>query len=55
VPDPARGRFVCPCHNGVFEMRSGIPIAGPPRRPLERILFEIRDGDLYAVGREVRA
>jgi len=55
VPDLARGRFHCPCHNGSFELSTGIPIAGPPRRPLERILLEIRDGELYAKGREVRA
>lgn len=55
VPDMARGRFHCPCHNGWFDMASGAPVAGPPRRPLERILLEIRDGVLYAVGREVRA
>jgi Rieske Fe-S protein len=55
VPDVARGRFHCPCHNGSFALETGVPIAGPPRRPLERILLEIRDGELYAVGREVRA
>ena len=55
VPDPARGRLHCPCHNGSFELTTGVPIAGPPRRPLERILLEMRDGDLYATGREVRA
>jgi nitrite reductase/ring-hydroxylating ferredoxin subunit len=55
VPDPARGCFHCPCHNGFFDLRTGIPTAGPPRRPLERIVLEIRDGDLYAVGREVGA
>jgi nitrite reductase/ring-hydroxylating ferredoxin subunit len=55
VPDVAKGQFHCPCHNGFFEMRTGIPTAGPPRRPLERILLQLRDGDLYAIGREVRA
>lgn len=55
VPDLAHGRLLCPCHNGSFEMRSGAPLAGPPRRPLERVLLEIRDGDLYATGKEVRA
>jgi nitrite reductase/ring-hydroxylating ferredoxin subunit len=55
VPDLANGRLHCPCHNGVFEVRTGIPTAGPPRRPLERIVLELRDGNLYAVGREVRA
>jgi Rieske Fe-S protein len=55
VPDVAKGQFHCPCHNGFFEMRTGIPTAGPPRRPLERIIIQLRDGDLYAIGREVRA
>jgi Rieske Fe-S protein len=55
IPDLAHGRFHCPCHNAFFDMRSGIPTAGPPRRPLDRILLEIRDGDLYAIGLEVRA
>lgn len=55
VPDLPNGRFHCPCHKGSFDLRSGAPTAGPPRRPLERVLLEIRDGDLYAVGLEVRA
>ena len=55
VPDLAHGRFHCPCHNGSFDLRTGFPVAGPPRRPLERILLEIRDGDLYAIGKEVKA
>jgi Rieske Fe-S protein len=55
IPDVAHGRFHCPCHNGSFALLTGVPIAGPPRRPLERILLEIRNGDLYATGREVRA
>ncbi len=27
--DPAQGRFLCPCHGGVFE-KDGTAIAGPP-------------------------
>ena len=55
VPDFANGKLHCPCHNGWFDLRSGSPLAGPPRRPLERILLEMREGDLYATGIEVRA
>ena len=40
----------CPCHNGWFDLATGAPTAGPPRRPLERITLEIRDGVLYATG-----
>ena len=55
VPQVEQKRFHCPCHNGMFDLETGAPIAGPPRRPLERITLEIRDGDLYATGTEVRA
>jgi Rieske Fe-S protein len=47
-----RERLFCPCHDGVFDIRTGDPVAGPPRRRLPRILLQ-RDGDLlYAVGVE---
>ncbi len=26
----------CPCHNGFFDLPTGRPIAGPPRRPLPK-------------------
>jgi nitrite reductase/ring-hydroxylating ferredoxin subunit len=55
IPDPSRGGFHCPCHNGAFDLATGNPTAGPPRRPLERVLLELRGGDLYATGTEVRA
>jgi len=55
VPDLQRGRLHCPCHNGSFELATGVPVAGPPRRPLERITLELRGNDLYATGMEVRA
>ena len=50
IPDPARGRFHCPCHNGSFDLRSGAPLSGPPRRPLPRISLEVRGGRVYATG-----
>jgi nitrite reductase/ring-hydroxylating ferredoxin subunit len=45
----------CPCHHGFFDLATGSPTAGPPRRPLPRITLEIRDGAIYATGVEVRA
>jgi Rieske Fe-S protein len=54
VPEPEKKRFLCPCHNGSFDLETGKPLAGPPRRPLPRILLEIRDGALYATGVETR-
>jgi nitrite reductase/ring-hydroxylating ferredoxin subunit len=54
VPQPDKGQFHCPCHEGAFDMYSGAPIAGPPRRPLPRINLEIRSGVIYASGVEFR-
>jgi nitrite reductase/ring-hydroxylating ferredoxin subunit len=43
-------RFYCPCHEGAFDIRSGVPVAGPPRRPLARIRLQRDGGVVYAVG-----
>lgn len=50
VPEPSSNRFHCPCHAGYFDMESGQPLAGPPRRPLPRIELEVVGADVYAVG-----
>lgn len=54
VPEPERGCFRCPCHEGLFEIATGRPIAGPPRRPLARIKLEFKQGGVYASGIEER-
>jgi nitrite reductase/ring-hydroxylating ferredoxin subunit len=54
IPEPDKGRFLCPCHNGAFDLQSGRPLQGPPRRPLPRITLEIRQGVIYATGVEER-
>ncbi len=54
VPRPSENVIHCPCHEGFFDLRSGRPIAGPPPRPLPRILLEIRGRDVYATGVELR-
>jgi nitrite reductase/ring-hydroxylating ferredoxin subunit len=54
VPRLERGELHCPCHVGSFDVASGRPIAGPPRRPLPRITLELRRGIIYATGVEER-
>jgi Rieske Fe-S protein len=54
IPEPEHGQLRCPCHKGFFEINDGRPIAGPPRRPLPRILLEVKDGTIYATGVELR-
>jgi Rieske Fe-S protein len=44
------GEIHCPCHEGRFAAKDGRVIAGPPPRPLPRIVLE-RDGEhLVATG-----
>lgn len=51
---PATEQMLCPCHDGVFDARSGQVVAGPPQRPLGRIAVEERpDGMVWALGQEV--
>lgn len=54
VPEPEKGRFYCPCHEGAFDLATGSPIAGPPRRPLARIKLEFKQEAIYATGVELR-
>jgi Rieske Fe-S protein len=54
VPQPEKGRFFCPCHEGSFDIATGRPLAGPPRRPLTKVSLEVRDGVVYATGVEAR-
>lgn len=45
-------RFHCPCHEGYFDVATGVPLAGPPVRPLPKIELRMRNGVVYAI-REV--
>lgn len=47
-----RQRLECPCHEGGFDVRSGRVLYGPPSRPLDQIVLEVRDGEVWAVGRK---
>jgi Rieske Fe-S protein len=54
VPRVEEGVIRCPCHEGYFDLASGRPMAGPPRRPLPRVRLEIRGGQVYAASVEER-
>lgn len=40
----------CPCHQGAYDMRTGLVLQGPPRRPLDHVFLEIRGCEVWAVG-----
>lgn len=54
IPSATPGCLRCPCHHGSFDTLTGRPLAGPPRRPLTRIVLEVRAGIILATGVELR-
>jgi Rieske Fe-S protein len=40
--DPGSNWFFCPCHGGIFSV-DGVPMAGPPSRPMYRFANRVRD------------
>lgn len=54
VPNRDTGCLDCPCHHGSFDLATGRPLSGPPRRPLPRVALEIREGIVYATRVELR-
>ncbi|MBI2265373.1 MAG: Rieske (2Fe-2S) protein [Armatimonadetes bacterium] len=52
IPQPEMGRLYCPCHEGAFDLQTGHPMMGPPRRPLPRVRLEISGNKVYATGVE---
>jgi menaquinol-cytochrome c reductase iron-sulfur subunit len=49
-----RSRFECPCHRGMFDLKSGAVLAGPPPRALDTLETKIEKGYLYAAYRDFR-
>jgi menaquinol-cytochrome c reductase iron-sulfur subunit len=54
----AAGKFICPCHGGVYDFR-GLREGGPPVRPLDRFYTRIQGnqvqiGPRYSVNSELR-
>jgi Rieske Fe-S protein len=48
-----RDNLFCACHGGVFDVKSGDVLAGPPPRPMPKIKLEIdTNGEIYANGYE---
>ena len=47
--DKKEDEMICPCHHGKFNVKTGVPIAGPPRRPLPEIQVKVENGAVYAV------
>jgi Rieske Fe-S protein len=50
--DAPRRCLKCPCHQGAFDARMGSVMFGPPRRPLDEIVLQVRSGgQVWAIGK----
>ena len=50
--EQARNRLECPCHKGYFSVANGAVLAGPPQRPLPRVVLERSGAELVAIRME---
>lgn len=47
-------RLECPCHKGAYDAQTGFVLNGPPIRPLNLIVLQMRAGsEVWAVGRRI--
>jgi Rieske Fe-S protein len=50
--DSAQNCLTCPCHRGTYDARTGYVMYGPPPRPLDQIILQVRaGGEVWAVGK----
>ena len=51
---PDKKSFICPCHRGQFDIKTGAVLAGPPPRPLDELKVDVRDASVYVQYRDFR-
>ncbi|HEY4953880.1 MAG TPA: Rieske 2Fe-2S domain-containing protein [Gemmatimonadaceae bacterium] len=54
VYDKDANNFLCPCHHGRFDVKTGAVLDGPPPRPLDELEVEIRDSAVFVKYKEYR-
>ena len=45
--DPETYEIACPCHEGYFDALDGSAISGPPPTPLEKLVIEMVEDQVY--------
>ena len=46
--------FHCPCHHGIFDLKTGAVLGGPPPRPLDRLPVKVENGEVHVTYRSFR-
>ena len=44
--DPSTTQFVCPCHGGTYDAKTGQVLGGPPPSPLPKIPVKVHNGEV---------
>lgn len=53
--DDEKKIFHCPCHHGLFDLKSGAVIGGPPPRRLDTLPVRVDDGEVLVEFKNFRA
>ena len=52
--DKDKQHFSCPCHRGVFDVKTGAVLSGPPPRSLDELEVEVRDAEIHVKYKDFR-
>jgi len=47
--DKTKDLFVCPCHRGIFDVKTGKVLSGPPPRPLDTLPVKVENGEVHVL------
>ena len=52
--DEARKLYHCPCHHGLFDVKTGAVTGGPPPRPLDTLPVKVENAEVYVMYQSFR-
>jgi len=53
--DKENNVFMCPCHRGVFDIKTGAVLSGPPPRALDPLPVRVVDGNVQVIYKQFRS
>ena len=54
IYDKDKKHFACPCHHGVFDVKTGAVLGGPPPRPLDELELQVKDAEIHVKYQDFR-